>query len=85
MSHEGVFHRGSKLAKSKKSVPHHLCGSATIPLKRLKNINGQSWKLIKNLSVQPALGASVSSWVELAIFFGTFGPSTKKEDAPRSI
>ena len=33
MSHEGVFHRGSKLAKSKKSVPHHLCGSATIPLK----------------------------------------------------
>ena len=35
MSHEGVFHRGSKLAKSKKSVPHHLCGLATIPLKDL--------------------------------------------------
>ena len=35
MSHEGVFHRGSKLAKSKKTVPHHLCGSVTIPLKVL--------------------------------------------------
>ena len=35
MSHEGVFHRGSKIAKSKKSVPHHLCGSVTIPLKEI--------------------------------------------------
>ena len=33
MSHARVIHRGSKLAKSKKSVPHHLCNSATMSLK----------------------------------------------------
>ena len=33
MSHVGVIHRGPKLAKSKRSVPHHLCALATMSLK----------------------------------------------------
>ena len=36
-----------------------------------KNIKGQSWRLIKNLPVQPALRASGSRLAELAIFFAT--------------
>ena len=37
MSHGGIFHRGSNLAKSQKSVPHHLCASATMSLKQYFN------------------------------------------------
>ena len=39
MSHGGPFHRGSKLAKSQKSVPHHLCASVTMSLKALTEKN----------------------------------------------
>ena len=37
-----------------------------------KNIQGQSWRMIKILLVQPTLGALVSSLPDLAIFCSTF-------------
>ena len=48
MSHGGVFHRGSKLAKSQKSVPHHLCASVTMSLKRILEYTKPSqWMLFQ--------------------------------------
>ena len=49
MSHAGVIHRGSKLDKSKKSVPQHLCASATMSLKEYESF--WSFLMLETLGV----------------------------------